>query len=226
MAEGKNEMNQPQDNRPGAAPSRPSGSDTVSAARMAAGSSAGAGGAGSGPSGGQARMGSGAGPGASKEQPNAAEKARRAAEEMQGKASEAYDEATDWAKEKYERASSWAADAYEQGAGRAKSVGARSGRQFARARGGVQGYVAQNPIVVGLVGLAAGLLLGALLPRTRREDEAFGEWADEARHQGLRYAQDVTRRGREVVEEALSGEDPRFGRHASEFNRGPSADPH
>ena len=67
---------------------------------------------------------------------------------MQGKASEAYEEATDWAKEKYERASSWAADAYEQGAGRAKSVGARSGRQFARARGGVQGYVAQNPIVV------------------------------------------------------------------------------
>ena len=67
MAEGKNEMNQPQDNRPGAAPSRPSGSDTVSAARMAAGSSAGAGGAGSEQPGSQARMGSGSGPGASKE---------------------------------------------------------------------------------------------------------------------------------------------------------------
>jgi hypothetical protein len=75
--------------------------------------------------------------------------------------------------------------------------------------------VAENPIMVGLVGLAAGLLLGALLPRTRREDEMFGEWADEVREQGLRYAHDAAQRGRDYVEDNLMGEDAGFGRPES-----------
>jgi hypothetical protein len=73
-------------------------------------------------------------------------------------------------------------------------------------------------MVVGLVGLAAGLLLGALLPRTRRENEMFGEWADEVRSQGLRYARDAANRGRDYVEETFSGDDAQFSRHESEFN--------
>jgi hypothetical protein len=74
--------------------------------------------------------------------------------------------------------------------------------------------------MVGLVGLAAGLLLGALLPRTRREDEMFGEWADEVREQGLRYAHEAAQRGRDYVEENFTGEDDRFGRHESEYRPG------
>ena len=65
--------------------------------------------------------------------------------------------------------------------------------------------------------LAAGMLIGALLPRTRRENEAFGEWADELRHQGVRYAREATQKGREFVEESFEGEDPRFSKHESEF---------
>jgi len=137
------------------------------------------------------------------------------ARQAQQKAGEAYEQAAEWAQDTYERASSWASDAIERGSDELGSFKSRSGQRFGG--GGVQRYVAENPMMVGLVGLAAGLLLGALLPRTRREDEAFGEWADEVREQGLRYAQEATQRGREFVEESFAGDDPRFGRHESEF---------
>jgi len=137
------------------------------------------------------------------------------ARQAQQKAGEAYEQAAEWAQDTYERASSWASDAFERGSDELGSFKSRSGQRFGG--GGVQRYVAENPMMVGLVGLAAGLLLGALLPRTRREDEAFGEWADEVREQGLRYAQEATQRGREFVEESFAGDDPRFGRHESEF---------
>jgi len=127
------------------------------------------------------------------------------------------DQATDWARETYERASSWATDAYEGASGTIGHARARSTGSLAGTRRGVQNYVSQNPVMVGLVGLAAGLLIGALLPRTRREDEVFGEWADEVRRQGLRYAQDMTERGRDYVEEAFSGDEAQFSRHESEF---------
>jgi hypothetical protein len=81
-------------------------------------------------------------------------------------------------------------------------------------------------MVVGLVGLAAGLLLGALLPRTRRENEMFGEWADEVRNQGVRYAREAADRGREYVEEAFNGDDARFSRHDSEFGSERDANRH
>jgi hypothetical protein len=105
-------------------------------------------------------------------------------------------------------------------------MGGRSSRAFGQARGGVQSYVSENPMVVGLVGLAAGLLLGALLPRTRRENEMFGEWADEVRNQGLRYARDAAERGRDYVEEAFSGDEARFSRHESEFGEQRDANRH
>ena len=51
--------------------------------------------------------------------------------------------------------------------------------------------------------VAAGLLLGALLPRTRQEDRSLGPYADEVREEGLRYAREMTHRGREFVQTAL-----------------------
>lgn len=138
----------------------------------------------------------------------------KTASEVQERAGEAYEQASEWARDTYESATSWASNA-----------GGRSMRGMGGARQGVQNYVAQNPVMVGLVGLAAGLLLGALLPRTRKEDETFGQWADEVREQGLRYAQEMTQRGREYVEQSMSGDDERFARHESEFGGGASSGP-
>ncbi|MBE7248991.1 MAG: hypothetical protein INR63_28950 [Actinomycetospora chiangmaiensis] len=72
-----------------------------------------------------------------------------------------------------------------------------------RGRTAVERFVDDNPLLVGVVGVAAGLLLGALLPRTRQEDRNIGPWADEVRDQGLRYAREVTNIGREFVHTAL-----------------------
>jgi ElaB/YqjD/DUF883 family membrane-anchored ribosome-binding protein len=148
---------------------------------------------------------------------------KQGAEQARERADEAYDDAKEWMRETYESASSWASDAMggsnRPGPGRRRSMG-----NIGSTRRNVQEYVAQNPVMVGLVGLAAGLLLGALLPRTRRENEMFGEWADEVREQGMRYAHDMTQRGREFVEESFSGDDPRFSKHESEFGPGPGAD--
>jgi ElaB/YqjD/DUF883 family membrane-anchored ribosome-binding protein len=72
-----------------------------------------------------------------------------------------------------------------------------------RGRSSVERFVDDNPLLVGVVGVAAGLLLGALLPRTRQEDRNLGPYADEVRDQGLRYAREMTHRGREFVQTAL-----------------------
>jgi len=72
-----------------------------------------------------------------------------------------------------------------------------------RGRTAVERFVDDNPLLVGVVGVAAGLLLGALLPRTRQEDQNIGPWADEVRDQGLRYAREVTNIDREFVQTAL-----------------------
>ncbi|WP_243374036.1 hypothetical protein [Microvirga solisilvae] len=145
------------------------------------------------------------------------DKAQNMAEDMRHRAEGAYEGASEWARDTYERASDWASDAYEGQRRRVRQMGGRSAKAFGNARGGMQNYVHENPMVVGLVGLAAGLLLGALLPRTRRENELFGEWADEVRDQGLRYAREAANRGRDYVEETFSGDEAQFSRHESEF---------
>jgi ElaB/YqjD/DUF883 family membrane-anchored ribosome-binding protein len=133
------------------------------------------------------------------------------------KAGEALEEASGWAEDTYGRVSDWASEVYDSQGERLDRIRQQSSQSARRVRGGLQDYVSENPMVVGLVGLAAGMLIGALLPRTRRENEVFGEWADELRHQGVRYAREATQRGRELVEETFEGEDPRFSKHDSEF---------
>jgi ElaB/YqjD/DUF883 family membrane-anchored ribosome-binding protein len=156
-----------------------------------------------------------------------ADKAQQASEQVRQKAEDLYEDASEWAQDTYERASGWASDNYGRQRRRMNQMGGRSSRAYGNARGGVQSYVSENPMVVGLVGLAAGLLLGALLPRTRRENEMFGEWSDEVRNQGLRYAREAATRGREYVEETFTGDDAQFSRHESEFGGGqPDANRH
>jgi ElaB/YqjD/DUF883 family membrane-anchored ribosome-binding protein len=148
------------------------------------------------------------------------DKAQQATEQVRQKAEDAYESASEWARDTYERATDWASDTYGQQRRRMNQMGGRSSRAYGNARGSMQSYVSENPMVVGLVGLAAGLLLGALLPRTRRENELFGEWSDEVRNQGLRYAREAASRGREYVEENFNGDEPQFSRHESEFGGG------
>jgi ElaB/YqjD/DUF883 family membrane-anchored ribosome-binding protein len=147
---------------------------------------------------------------------SAGETVRDAAGQVQQRAADLYDRAAETAEETYEQASEWARGAYDQGARQFESV-RRSLPDVRQYGGSVQRFVNENPVLVGVAGLAVGLLLGALLPRTRREDQVFGRWADEVRDQGLRYARNMTQRGREYVDEALG--DDRFASPDTDWRR-------
>ncbi|MBM6596259.1 DUF883 family protein [Microvirga pudoricolor] len=157
---------------------------------------------------------------------SASDTVRSKAGQAQKRAADLYDDASDWAQDTYDRASSWAEDRSGRAGERFGHARERSTRALGSAKGSLQHYVAENPMVVGIVGLATGLLIGALLPRTRKENETFGAWADEVREQGLRYAQDVTQRGRDYVEETFTGDDPRFSRHEADFRSDQNANRH
>ena len=219
-----NETNKDDAARSTSSPQR-SGSDTASAANISAGTSvgnagqpatpygqsagAGAGGQGSGGSDWQNRSASASSQGAGGTGYSAGGSAGQAGGGLREQAADALNDASDWTREQY-----------RQGARQLYQARNRSIGQFRAARGGVERFVTENPLMVGVVGLAAGLVIGALLPRTRQEDRAFGRWADEVREQGMRYARDATQRGREYVEEALGGSDSEDDWRPEEEGRG------
>lgn len=129
-----------------------------------------------------------------------------AADSTRAQASDTVRAARERAGETYEDARSWAEDRYETQRQRAADLADRGYRRLHEGRTATEHFVSENPLLVGVVGLAAGLLLGALLPRTRQEDQALGPYADDLRDQGIRYARDLTHRGRAFVETALDPE--------------------
>jgi ElaB/YqjD/DUF883 family membrane-anchored ribosome-binding protein len=135
--------------------------------------------------------------------------ARQTAGDLRDQAGDAINQASDWTREQY-----------RQGARQLYQARNQSMQQLRWAQGGIERFVTENPLMVGVMGLAAGLVIGALLPRTRQEDRAFGRWADEVREQGMRYARDATQRGREYVEQALGGSDSEDDWHPEEESRG------
>lgn len=136
--------------------------------------------------------------------------ARQYADEAARRAEDYYEEGGEWARDSYSRAADWAQDQYAHAYD--------YGRQGWDA---TQRFVRDNPVLLGVVGFASGLLLGALLPRTRHENRYLGEWADDIRGQGARYARDAVQRGREYAEQAFSG-DERNPTHESEWRHGMS----
>lgn len=131
------------------------------------------------------------------------ETASRVAGSVRDSIDDAYENATDWSRSRYREASSWASRNLDDVSRNATYARRRSAAEFNRGRQSVESFVEENPIMVGVVGLAAGLLLGALLPGTRRENQYFGRYADEVRDQGFRYARDVAEQGRTLVEENI-----------------------
>lgn len=128
------------------------------------------------------------------------------ASELRDRASETLRSARDRAGDTYDDARAWAEDRYDTQRQRAADLADRGAQRLHRGRTATEDFIAENPLLVGVVGLAAGLLLGALLPRTRQEDRALGPYADDLRDQGVRYARDLTQRGRTFVETALDPE--------------------
>jgi hypothetical protein len=63
----------------------------------------------------------------------------------------------------------------------------------------VVGVAEENPIGLGLGGLAAGFLAGMLLPSTKLEDQRVGLMADELKDKAKETAEEAVERGKEVT---------------------------
>jgi len=129
--------------------------------------------------------------------------ASEAVNRVHAQASQTYGAVGGRGSEAIDRARDWASDRIDTGSQRYADLRDRGSERFAQGQSAVERFVTENPVLVGVVGLAAGMLLGALLPRTRQEDRSLGPYADEVREEGLRYAREMTHRGREFVQSAL-----------------------
>ena len=65
--------------------------------------------------------------------------------------------------------------------------------------------VQDNPLMLGLGGVAAGFLLGMLFPSTRLESEKIGPMAQDIRSTVTETAGEALERGKQVAEEAVQG---------------------
>lgn len=63
-------------------------------------------------------------------------------------------------------------------------------------------FAREHPLALCALGIAGGILLGSLLPRSRTEDRLIGPYADEVKERAQTYASKVVREGRKRVERA------------------------
>lgn len=127
---------------------------------------------------------------------------------VQRQAEETYESFSQRVGEYMDRAEQMAADmrtrayAARDRAGRAFSSGARSVREGRRdAQEKAQEIYFSEPLIVGAVSLAAGALLGALIPSTRFERDTFGEYGEMAREQVEETASEIADRGKAAARE-------------------------
>lgn len=105
---------------------------------------------------------------------SAKEKAAAGADSVSAKAGDLRDAAA----RKAQRARQGMSATAGQMRSRARRYRAETGQQIRRAGAGVSELFREQPLVVGALGLAAGALIAASLPTTRREDEFMGDTRD------------------------------------------------
>jgi homoserine kinase len=67
------------------------------------------------------------------------------------------------------------------------------------------GVSKQNPLGLGLAAVAAGFVVGTLLPSTNVEDERLGEMSDQVGDKAREAGQEALERGKDVAREAADG---------------------
>jgi hypothetical protein len=65
------------------------------------------------------------------------------------------------------------------------------------------GISKQNPLGLGIAAVAAGFVVGTLLPSTNMEDEKLGEMSDQVGEKAREAGQEALDRGKEVAREAV-----------------------
>jgi hypothetical protein len=120
-------------------------------------------------------------------------------------AGQSYARATDAASQGYARAQDYA--------GRAGDYASRTADVVSRNTSNLASTISDNPVLLGALGLVAGALLGAVIPRSRSEEEMLAPLADrtvetardvagEALDRGERVARAAVRAGMEAANDA------------------------
>lgn len=84
----------------------------------------------------------------------------------------------------------------------AQRLGNQVGSGYDATRDLVQETMDENPLAVGIGVLGLGLLVGAMLPTTRREDQLVGEQADALKSRGAAAGREAMERGQDAVSAA------------------------
>ncbi len=94
--------------------------------------------------------------------------------------------------------------------GAAQYAGQRAGDQFAQGSqaarqmgGNLLSTLSDSPVLLGALGLAAGALLGALVPQSEQEEAALGGIAGQTREKARDLAQEAVDRGGRVAQSVL-----------------------
>jgi len=137
---------------------------------------------------------------------SAKERMREGAESMKERASdvaEAAKEKLGAAKEKLGSAREKLGSAVESAKMKSSEMKDKTKDYYHRTTETVRQTSDEHPLAVGLACLAAGVIAGVMAPRTRVEDQAFGDTSDRIIDQGKQQAQQVMQKGTEVVDRAV-----------------------
>lgn len=85
---------------------------------------------------------------------------------------------------------------------RAQEASRRAGQRARRAGRKAQQRFDSDPLLMGAIGIAAGALLGAMIPETDRERELMGDTRDELLDRGKQLAREKGEQVRQVAEHA------------------------
>jgi Protein of unknown function (DUF3618) len=103
-------------------------------------------------------------------------------------------------------------DVEEKEAVKSKFTGAKDivtgvvpdGQAVRRSFGGVRETAQNNPMGLVIGGVAAGFILGTLMPQTRVENEQMGEMSDRLKETAKGTAAEAAERGKQVADETVS----------------------
>ena len=134
------------------------------------------------------------------------------------------------AKEKVQHAVSAAREAtsekLDSAVDRARQLRLQARMRMSRARYQSRDVLSENPLIAGLAALAAGAILGALIPETEKEHELMGETRDrlagrakEAAREGVSRAKDVAAAATSAATEAAKSEVKSQQRSATNTDR-------
>ena len=106
-------------------------------------------------------------------------------------------------------------------AARAGGAIAQGGQAAGKSGGNLLSAVTESPVLLGALGLAAGALLGALLPQLEQEEAALGKLAGQARDTARTLAQDAVDKGGHVAQAVLDKSGDSVEAHGLAGARGP-----